>query len=186
MTDFNNNFTNIDTLLDAVTKMQESEGIETTFKEIGTKAETDDSIKETNKQSCSHNCKTCGSNCNTEQEPKEKKTGFLKPFSTFVDDDTDDAEPYICEYCETPGYNRRYKPEICDTCTQCEACTEYVNGECSGCEYSVIRDGMYYRDKLPESAFIEEDELSVLNNLKYGQVGGERFTRGSFSVLKLG
>lgn len=186
LTDFNNNFTNIDTLLEAITKMQELEGIEPTFKESEYYKTKKDPDKD-EKSKCSHNCKACNAKCsNRDENIKERNGGrFLQPFSTFEVEDDNDGEVYVCEYCDVPGYSRRYKPETCDSCTICESCNEYVNDECSGCEYSPIRDGIYYRDKLPENAFIADEELSVLNNLEYGKEGGERFTRGSFSVLKM-
>ena len=68
--------------------------------------------------------------------------------------------------CDKLGYSGSYVPEVCDTCKACAGCAEYEMDECSGCSYSVYRDGEYYHEKLPESELISDHDAQLFKELE--------------------
>ena len=169
ITDLCQNFINIDTLCDVLTNAQRSMGIKPIFET--TEEESLPEIEE--KESVNDNM--------TDEEyiRKLNPTGdWLDCNIKYIDDeyeyDEEDDEPFVCDLCDSLGYSLKYRPEICDKCRKCETCMEYVHEECDGCGYSIYRDGTYYRDKLPESELIDEDDLEIMENFKFGCTGGCR------------
>ena len=155
--DSSRSFINIDNLLRVFSSAEKSAGLPETFKEI--KMDEPDTPKK---------CQTCQSKeCET---PKEKK---LTPFAcgnfdmslTGMDFEDEDDGLYVCDMCDRLGYSGKYIPEICDTCKACAGCNEYTEEECSGCSYSIYRDGEYYHDKLPESELISDKDLQLFEDL---------------------
>ena len=166
--DFSKNYFNIDTTIDIVNNTQKSIGQTPCFTEkqspniVGDKKETKPEPKqeETEKK---HDCSKCNKQCHCKPTVDDKLD--LKPFETEEYTDFND-ELYICEYCSALGYNTKYIPEICDVCTKCECCEEYLNEDCEGCGYSVYPDGRYYSEKIPESELFDKDELKKFDEIQ--------------------
>lgn len=155
-------FINIDDILQAFSSAERAEGLPETFKQIVSDKPT--------KSKCDK-CKA--EKCEVEFEEKiteKKKTPFacgnfdMSLDGADIDDEDDDI--YVCDMCDKLGYSGKYIPEICDTCKACAGCNEYDDGECSGCSYSVYRDGEYYHDKLPESELISAEDIQLFNDLE--------------------
>lgn len=148
-------FINIDDLLQVFSSAERAEGLPETFKQIAP--------METTQPDDKHNAVV--------EKPKDKK---LTPFACGNFDmsidgmDIDDGEDgiYVCDMCDKLGYSGKYIPEICDTCKACAGCNEYEEGECSGCSFSVYRDGEYYHEKLPESELISEHDSELFGELE--------------------
>lgn len=177
-------FVNIDTLCSVYSNVQQSLGQTPVFKEKGENNKETDSqqnkVVETKNHDC--DCKSCNAKCD-----KAKKFDF-RLNGIFGDGDiieSDEDEDYICEFCGALGYGQKYVPEICDSCTVCASCTEYQNDECSGCSYSVYRDGTYYRDKMSETDLFSENDLETFNSLKLDTKGGEWLKNNTFTINKL-
>lgn len=151
-------FINIDDLLRVFSSAEKAEGLPETFK----LKDPDKIVKESKCDQCK-NKPQCKSN-----EPEEKK---LTPFArgefglSYDDSDIDEDDTYVCELCDALGYSNKYIPEICDTCKACAGCAEYERGDCSGCSYSLYRDGEYYHTKLPESELISEHDQELFRDL---------------------
>lgn len=156
-------FTNIDKIVEAFDSAREAEGIPPMFEEnveVAKKVK----MKETN----------------DEPDKNQKKGGWFQGVFGLEEDfdDEDDGDGiYVCEYCDLLGYHQKYRPEICDTCRMCETCAEYEDGDCSGCTYSVYRDGQYYRDKIPESELMTSHDIDLFQELKSSTVPCKRFER---------
>ena len=152
-------FVNIDDLMRVFSSAEKAEGLPETFKLRTPDAEPT-------------KCASCepSKDCNCQSKPVEKK---LTPFAcgsfdmslngTDVGDDEDGI--YVCDMCDRIGYSGKYVPEVCDTCKACAGCNEYDMGDCSGCSYSVYRDGEYYHEKLPESELISDRDIQLFNEL---------------------
>lgn len=170
ITDLANNFINIDTLCDVLTTTQKTIGVKTIFESTDEFSQPVQKVDEEN----------------VEPMDRESVMKMLNPTGDWLDcninyydsdddyEDEDDNEPFVCDLCDALGYGLKYRPEICDKCRKCETCMEYVHDECSGCEYSIYRDGKYYRDKLPESELIDEDDIDTMEQFKFGCTGGCR------------
>ena len=152
-------FINIDDILRVFSSAEKAEGLPETFKQVVPDKEE------------KPKCDKRESDTKTDI-PKEKK---LTPFACGNFDmsldgsdsiDEDDDGIYVCDMCDRLGYSGKYIPEICDTCKACAACNEYDEGECSGCSYSIYRDGEYYHEKLPESELINEHDRELFNSLE--------------------
>jgi hypothetical protein len=162
-------FVNIDDLMRVFSSAERAEGLPETFTLR---------VPEDTPTKCS-SCKSNGK-CASSPKPVERK---MTPFQcgnfdmsldgTDVEDDDDGI--YVCDLCERIGYSGKYVPEICDTCKACAGCNEYDTGECSGCSYSVYRDGEYYHEKLPESDLISERDFELFSELN--ETYTKRFTR---------
>ena len=144
-------FVNIDKVISAFTTAQIASGIKPTFEEA------DPNRKKSSTE-------------NNNEEPK-KGSGrcgwFAGKFQVGYDEEEeDDNKDYICEYCDRLGYHQKYRPEICDSCHICESCNEYDNNECSGCSFSVYRDGQYYRDKISEDELLSSHDKELLSHLQ--------------------
>ena len=123
------------------------------------------------------------------EEKKEKKhLGFIeRGFDNFYngffgDEEDDDNDEYICEYCTELGYSSKYKAHICDNCTKCETCDEYQRGSCDGCTYSRTRTGRLYSESLSLDQIVDPDDLELLEESKEN-VRSERRKFGGFSIL---
>jgi hypothetical protein len=164
-------FIDIDSIIKAYTTAQEAEGITPTFEE------NVDILKDKRKEY----------EIPQEQEQTKKRQGgwFCGIFNMEIDDfdDEDGDGIYICEYCDKLGYHQKYRPEICDTCQACDSCSQYESGECSGCSFSIYRDGEYYRDKIPESELMTENDMKLFQQLE-SDAPCERFNRISGIVTK--
>ena len=188
--DFSNNFINIDTLIDVLSAAQKSEGVTPTFQlslidQQGNKTRHVDNTEVTvDKEEKKSTCNGCKAPCGkSKQGPDDFDWNILmSPLGSSDYDDEDDGEPYICEFCDSLGYNQKYKPDICDKCSVCESCEQYEN-ECDGCEFSVYRDGRFYRDKLSESELLDGQDLDSLNEMN--EVSKERFDSKGFSVSRV-
>lgn len=171
--DFSKNYFNIDTMIDIVNSTQKSIGQSPCFTEkqspniVGDKKET----KPEPKKQEQHDCSKCSKQC--PQKPTVNSKLELREFETDEYDNFTD-ELYICEYCSALGYNAKYIPEICDTCTKCECCEEYLNEDCEGCGYSVYPDGRYYSEKIPESELFDEEELKKFDQIQVGKDSEEK------------
>lgn len=176
--DLSQNFINIDTLCDVLTNTQKTLGVKTIFESTEEHEVETTAVKP--KQVIPEN------------ETIEEHIKRLNPTGNWLDcrikyyddedfEDDEDDEPFVCDLCDALGYSMKYRPEICDKCKKCETCMEYINDECSGCEYSIYRDGTFYRDKLSESDLIDEDDLDIMNSFKFGCSGGCRRQAEPFS-----
>lgn len=163
------NFINIDKLVEAFSSAQEAEGITKTFEE------NENVIK---------SVKTSNNITQTLQHTQKKGGWFCGVFMTEDDDFDDDGDGiYVCEYCDKLGYHQKYRPEICDSCRVCDSCNQYENGECSGCSYSIYRDGEYYRDKISESELMSDKDIELFQMLE-SDLPCERFKRKNGVVTK--
>lgn len=99
-----------------------------------------------------------GSGCKRCPHKKEEKQ-----YDNFWDVEDDDGI-YMCETCSSIR-DGQYDPETCDQCTACENCTEYINGECDGCSFSIYRDGKYYRSKLDQEDLLDDEDKKLLDEL---------------------
>lgn len=174
--DLTGNFLNIDKLCDVLVTTQKSSGQETSFRE---KTYDDDEGPETPKQSKEHECHGCGS-CQKEDTPNRNR------FIGLLEDDEEDEDEddfYLCEYCDSLGYRQKYDASRCDMCTVCESCDEYDEGTCSGCSYSIYRDGTYYRDRISADELMESEDTKIFKELESGNVSEERIERSRFSLL---
>ena len=181
ISDYTQNFINIDVLCDVLSNTQKEAGIEPTFKLKEKYAnEADDSKEEKvetkeKEEVCS--CKECHGNCN------ENKIPFHQLLGIYEDDDDDEDDFYLCEYCSSLGYKKAYDQSICDQCTVCLSCNQY-DSECSGCSYSRHRDGDYYSSKLTDAELLSESDLEIFNNVSKRNVDNDRLQINSFSILK--
>lgn len=182
--DYTQSFLNIDTLCTVYSETQKSLGQTPIFKERKSPEDESDSdkvksesvVEETGK--CNNECSTCAK--------KKYDLALTGQFSEgLYDTDDDDDVVYICEFCNSLGYSKKYRPEICDTCKQCEPCVQYESGECSGCGYSTYRDGQYYRDKLKEEDLFSESDLEVFRSFELDKQGGERLERKPFTITNI-
>lgn len=80
-------------------------------------------------------------------------------------DDYDNAPTYICEYCSKIGRNRRYNAIICDNCSECVNCEQFLRKECSGCEYSRWREGVPYGQLNKEAVSISTNDSLIINDV---------------------
>lgn len=154
-------FTDIDKVLDAFTQAEKAEGVEPTFEEADIK------LNGTKDRTSQCDSKTCDKRMCLEKKKKSAwfSGNFDLSLQDYDDDDEDEEQSYICEYCDALGYHQKYKPELCDTCSLCEQCSEYIDESCSGCSYSIYRDGEYYRDKMSESELLPETDLELFQDL---------------------
>ena len=180
---------NIDSMLDVYVNTQKESGIDPGLEEcefeVSNKGDIirkkpivdDEPTKEQEKkedgEKCSGNCKSC--HCDGEDKSdKFEKPWYLKnklglfedSMSPEIEDDEDDDETYVCEYCSDVGYKKEYKSYLCDTCNVCETCTEYANEECSGCGYSVYRTGRTYSQEMAdrgENIPLDKDEQELID-----------------------
>lgn len=164
-------YTNIDKLIDAFNSAQEAEGIKKTF------AEDENVGKSVSKRS--------DNNIQLPEQTKKKGGWFCGVFMTEDDDFDDDDENgiYVCEYCDKLGYHQKYRPEICDSCRACDTCNQYEIGDCSGCSYSIYRDGEYYRDKISESELMSDKDIELFQIIESEEIC-ERFKRKNGVVTK--
>lgn len=175
--DLTQNFLNIDKLCDVLVTTQKTNGGTTSFRQ---KTYDEDDEPEKPKTSKEHDCHGCGKPCHQEDNPnKNRFIGLLE--DDEEDDDEDDF--YLCEYCDSLGYRRKYDASRCDSCSVCESCEEYEEGECSGCSYSIYRDGSYYRDRINANDLMESDDVKIFEELDSGNISNERFDRSRFSLL---
>ena len=132
---------------------------------------------------------TCSKTCPIkEKAEKEKKRvglferGFVNFYNgVFGDEEGDDNDEYICEYCTDLGYGSKYKAYLCDNCTKCETCSEFSNGSCDGCSYSRTRTGRLYSESLSVDQIVDADDLEIINTKEEKQNGRRKF--GGFSIL---
>lgn len=153
-----------------------------TFQEKGSNEKEDSDKKEKSAKpiQTESNCTKCEKKCNY------NKFDFAM-HGLFEDESSveeDDSEVYICEFCTALGYGKKYKPDLCDNCIQCESCSQYLD-ECSGCGYSRWRDGTYYRDKLPEEELFSQEDLDIFRSIELDKTGGERIERSHFKLSDL-
>lgn len=179
--DYSSQFINIDTLIDVLCRTQEKLGEPLMFKEIGGCVE---------KQSISQTESVENENqyCHHKKKMSALRSGdFSMTMRVNIDDDDDDDD-YICDFCAALGYSRKYKPEICDVCKTCESCPQYEDEDCSGCSYSIYRDGTFYRDKLSDDQLFSQEDLRIINSIKppTGNCAGKRFeSEGMFTVRRM-
>ena len=176
--DITNNFLNIDKLCDVLVTTQKSNGESTSFRQ---KTFDDDEEPQKPKTSKEHECHGCGKSCQKEDDPTRNRFIGLLESDDYDDDDEDDF--YLCEYCDALGYRQKYDASRCDMCSVCESCAEYEEGECSGCSYSIYRDGSYYRDRINADELMESDDTKIFKELESGSVSEERLERSRFSLL---
>lgn len=173
--DYTKNYINIDTLCDALSTTEEDLGIDKTFE-----------LKKEHQKASSDRNHNCSSDCNKCKKGndvfKDHPYGALmKSLVGGYDDDEDDF--YMCEMCTgLTGYKKKYNPVICDACTLCETCDQYLHEECSGCSYSTYRDGTYYRDKVDESEILDQDELDAIKDIQGEYVSKRRLPMERFSI----
>lgn len=168
--DFTNNWINIDNLCDVLVATQTESGGEVTFE---------------SRYDNNHDCHTCKSKChNGSTKPVEDgKNPFIGLIEGGYDDDDDEDDFYLCEYCDALGYRQKYDSTRCDTCTMCESCAEFDNDECSGCSYSIYRDGTYYRERASDDELLEGDDAAIFKQLQDNDITIERFEPSRFSLL---
>lgn len=106
---------------------------------------------------------------------------YDKTFGGY-DDDEDDNDDYICEYCTDLGYSNKYKSYICDNCTKCESCSEFQSGKCDGCTYSKTRTGHLYSESLSIDQIVDPDDLELLKSSDDEDTTVRR-KPGKFSIL---
>lgn len=57
------------------------------------------------------------------------------------------------------------------------------NTECSGCSYSIYRDGTYYRDRISAEELMESEDTKIFKELESGNISTDRLERSRFSLL---
>lgn len=176
--DLTNNFLNIDKLCDVLVTTQKSNGEEISFKE----RTYDDEEPEKPKTSKESECHGCGKPCHKEND-NPTRNRFIGLLEDDDDDDDDEDDFYLCEYCDSLGYRQKYDASRCDSCSVCESCTEYEEGECSGCSYSIYRDGTYYRDRISAEELMESEDTKIFRELESGNISTDRLERSRFSLL---
>ena len=113
---------------------------------------------------------------------------FEKGFESFYngifgnEDGDDDDDTYVCEYCSNLGYSGKYKAHICDNCTKCEGCSDFINGSCDGCTFSKTRTGQLYSETLGLDQIVDPDDLEILEESKNTHESRRR-KFGGFSIL---
>lgn len=173
----------IDKVIDTYLIVQKEHGNE---KIVELKEKDFEDIIGNNNGTCdSKKCSTCKSHCKSNQhedssEAQENKVTNLMA-GKFVDDEDED-DLYVCEYCTAIGYSEKYQSDLCDDCTCCETCSEYIDGDCDGCSYSVFRDGEYYYTKLGIEQLLCAEDLDIINSIGEEKVL-QRFNPSSFTVL---
>ena len=173
--DLTGNWINIDKLCDVLVATQEESGKDAQFKRKGYGEESDsDDVK----RPC--NCKSCDKSCN---DDGNKENPFSALIAGVYGEDDDEDDFYLCEYCDALGYRQKYDAARCDSCTLCESCSEYDDGECSGCSYSVYRDGIYYRDRVDSSDILDSEDSDLFRKLESGEISGSHMDRSRFSLL---
>lgn len=100
----------------------------------------------------------------------------------FGTEDDDDDDTYVCEYCTNLGYSGKYKAHICDNCTKCEGCSDFINGNCDGCSFSKTRTGQLYSETLGLDQIVDPDDLEILEESK-NNYESRRRKFGGFSIL---
>ena len=179
VSDYTQNFINIDVLCDVLSSAQEEVGVEPTFKLKEKYAHINESNTEKvekkekeEKHKCNNSCDKCSS-----------RIPFQELLGVYDDDEDDDDDFYLCEYCSSLGYKKSYDQSRCDQCSVCLSCNQY-DTECSGCSYSKYRDGEYYSSKLTENELLSESDLSTFNKVENREVDKERLNISRFSILR--
>lgn len=180
--DFSQSFFNIDMVANMFVETQKTLGQTPIFKEserslaMKTHPLETTNVKYKPKEKVDENCDSCVKSCS--------KHRFLSTFDESDDEFiSDDDELYLCEYCSSLGYNKKYMPETCDTCTKCECCAEYEDGDCDGCGYSTALDGRYYREKIAESELFSDDELEKFRSIDPDKKEQEPFMMKGYFTL---
>lgn len=187
---------NIDEYIDMMNNVKRENGIEPTMREAlfdpvtkrrinkfeRTRLELAGvDLSEYGNSSCSGNCKNCKGH-------DKHMSNIERGVFVYNEDDLVDEsdELYVCEYCTMIGYDGKYKPEVCDTCTSCEECTEYMNGECDGCGYSPLFNGGSSYGELTngvENTMCHEDE-TLFEELEEDEPDYEvRYPDGGFTIM---
>lgn len=132
-------------------------------------------------------CTGCSKDC----DGKDKKPLSNIERGVFVyneeDLEDDSDEGYICEYCTKIKFDNRYLPEVCDICDDCETCMEYRNGQCDGCEYSQIYNGMSYSSASGESSSdnMKPEDVALFEEINSGVPDYEvHYPTGKFTIMK--
>ena len=180
ISDYTQNFINIDVLCDVLTNAQKEAGIKPTFKlkeKYAVENESENTKVDKEEKEEKHKCDGSCNKCN------ESKLPFHELLGIYEDDDDDEDDFYLCEYCSSLGYKKNYDQSVCDQCTVCLSCNQY-DSECSGCSYSRFRDGEYYSNKLTDEELLSESDLSIFNNVSDRNVDKDRLQMSSFSILR--
>lgn len=125
-------------------------------------------------------------NSDSENTRKRRLSLFERGFDNFYngifgDEDDDDNDEYVCEYCTDLGYTGKYKSYICDNCCKCEGCSEFMNGTCDGCSYSRTRTGVLYSETLGLDQIVDPEDLDIIQKGKETEHVRREF--GGFSIL---
>lgn len=90
-----------------------------------------------------------------------------------ISEDGDDPMEgiYVCEYCAKLKCKHgmdipRYDPSVCDECRECEECPEFSEYLCSGCSYSIFREGVPYGETLNSSDVLSDHDRKIFDWVK--------------------
>lgn len=139
---------NIDNLVDMMVSVQRENGIEPTMKEALFDPITKERINVFKRKKLEEKgvdlseygeSVTNNTKCDKCKSKDKHVSNIERGVFVYSEDDLVDEEDgiYVCEFCSKIGYQGNYKPDICDTCDDCIGCSDYMNGSCDGCEYSV-------------------------------------------------
>lgn len=150
----------------------------------------EEAVEEETQKEESNDCQKCPHKCNEEKKEKRPKGMILNGVYQIggVDDGEFEEESddglYICEYCKDIGYSKKFKADICGTCTECETCNEYSNGDCDGCSYSSYRDGIPYSEKASINELLSDDDLYRIETVQSDTCSLEpKKPTGIFTIL---
>lgn len=106
-----------------------------------------------------------------EQEEFEfARTGSIVNQTEGLSEDGDDPNEgiYVCEYCAKLKCKHgmdipKYDPTICDDCHECEECPEFSDYTCSGCSYSIFREGVPYGETLHSADILSDHDRRIFD-----------------------
>jgi hypothetical protein len=189
---------NVDEIIDMIISAQQESGIESHMRKAIYDPVTNERINKFKRAKLEEKgvdlssytgsqCTGCQKNCNgKDNRPLSNiERGVFVYNEQDLIDDSD--EGYICEYCNKIKYDNRYLPEVCDICDDCETCMEYRNGQCDGCEYSQIYNGMSYSAASGEnsSGSMREEDQELFEEIDSDSPDYEvHYPTGNFTIMK--
>ena len=191
---FDSKFKNIDEAIDLLVSAQKENGITPTMREALFDPITKERVnkfkraklEKEGKDLSEYHTNTCGgcNKCNKNNISNIERGIFVYSEDDLIDESD---EGYICEYCTKIGYDNKYRPEVCDTCDDCEGCVEYTSGECDGCHYSnLYNGGMSYGESTNQdmTTRLNSEDSSLIDEIENGGPDYEvHYPMGRFTIL---
>ncbi len=183
---------NIDLVIDTLVKTQEENGIHSNMTKVLFDPNSGQRINKFQRKRLEEKgvdlSRYKGSDCSKCNKCDSKKSNIERGVFVYGEDDLiddDDDSRYICEFCTNIGFDGKYRPEECDMCEECEACNDYIHGECDGCGYSVLYNGQPYGSL--DDSDVDTDSINerqrLLDELEQND-SMIHYPSGGFSVMK--